>query len=56
MLHFTFPQVLRCAGKTPHKTIKAAAKELKRSNGPRMKVYKCEHCGAYHIGHAKRGK
>ena len=51
MMHFTIPEIKRCAGKTAHKTRNAAAKELKRSDGKRMKVFKCDCCDAYHIGH-----
>lgn len=46
-----FPKPLKCAGKTQHMTRNAALKELRVSNGRRMKVFKCPYCAAYHIGH-----
>jgi hypothetical protein len=51
---YQFP---KCLGKTAHLTMKAAAVELKRRAGPRMKIFKCRECDAYHIVHdvRKRG-
>lgn len=47
-----------CEGKNRHKTVDGAMVEIRyirkiAPGTPRLDVYRCGFCGAYHVGHAK---
>jgi len=47
-----FDKVIQCDGKHPFPTFTAAEASIskKRDNG--LQIYKCPHCGFFHIGHS----
>lgn len=50
----TEPKAAQCEGKKPYSSWREA--RLQQSHSERLQIYRCPHCGQFHLGNKPKGQ